>query len=154
MKIRVASKTDIQSIVNIWKEMMNFHIERDHYFEIAEDGPERFREFIEANLASNNYRILVSEYDGKVIGYCLAKKNIYPPVFKIKDYGEITDLSIIKEFRRKGLGEALLNEILTWYSNQGIKRIECRVARSNEVSTNFWRKMGFKCCMEILYIDK
>ena len=31
-----------------------------------------------------------------------------------------------------------------WFSQRGIDRIEARVAMRNEVSTEFWRKIGYE----------
>jgi ribosomal protein S18 acetylase RimI-like enzyme len=153
MKIRKATQADIESIMKLWKELMNFHIERDSYFDIANNAPEKFAKFIKEKLDSNDYCILVAEDNGRVVGYCLAKKDKHP-LFKAPDYSEIFDLVITREFRRKGIGSALLDKVFNWCFEKGIKRVEVKVALANEVSRKFWRKMGFKPCMEILYVDK
>ncbi|MCA9437597.1 MAG: GNAT family N-acetyltransferase, partial [Candidatus Omnitrophica bacterium] len=53
-------------------------------------------------------------------------------------------------FRRKGIGERLFRETVEWFRAKGVDRIELRVVVANEVSTAFWRKMGFAAYMEIL----
>lgn len=154
MKIREAIRSDIENITKIWKEMMDFHIERDGSFNIANNAPKEFAKFIKENLSSRDWSVFVSEHNEEVIGYVLAKIEKRPPVFKELDFCEIFDLAIKQEFRRKGIGESLLSKVFQWCSEKKIKRIEVKIAVSNEISTKFWRKMGFKPYVEILYINK
>ncbi|PIE34663.1 hypothetical protein CSA56_07180, partial [candidate division KSB3 bacterium] len=46
-------------------------------------------------------------------------------------------------FRRNGIGEKLYRSAEAWFRSLHIDRIEIRVVVSNEVSTLFWKKMGF-----------
>jgi len=38
-----------------------------------------------------------------------------------------------------------------WFSQRGIDRIEARVAVRNEVSTQFWRKVGYQPYTETVF---
>ena len=98
--------------------------------------------------------VSVPETDKKIVGYCLASVAKYPPAFELKEYGAIFDLSVTRDYRRKGLGKKLLHGTYSWFSSKGIKRIEARVATSNEIAQGFWRKMGFGPYMEILFLEK
>jgi hypothetical protein len=50
----------------------------------------------------------------------------------------VFDLAVTEQFRRRG------KEAEIWFASQGIHRIEVRIAVSNELSTSFWNKTGFK----------
>ena len=152
--IRSAAQSDVKSIVELWKEMFDLHKERDSHFTRSSDGHENYEKLINEGLASDDYHILVAETDKKIIGYCLANVAKYPPSFELKEYGAIFDLSVTRNYRRKSLGEKLLKEAYNWFSKKGIKRIEARVATSNDISQKFWRKMGFAPYMEILFLEK
>lgn len=39
-----------------------------------------------------------------------------------------------------------------WFASRGLDRLEVRVATTNEVSTVFWRKMGFTAYLESMYL--
>jgi len=151
--IHKARKEDVEPIVCLWKEMMAFHAERDGYFQTSEEGHKNFRKFVEESLSKSDFCVLVAEIENRIIGYTLAHITLYPPVFIINDYGEIMDFAITAEFRRRGIGKILLKAMLEWFDSKGVKRVECRVAVKNEISTRFWRAMGFKAAMEILYME-
>jgi ribosomal protein S18 acetylase RimI-like enzyme len=56
-------------------------------------------------------------------------------------------------YRRKGIGEKLLQEMLKWFAAHELHRIELRVLSANEVGYNFWKKQGFRDYMHMLYLD-
>lgn len=148
--IRKSTEDDIAAIVDLWKEFMDFHAARDRHFARSEDGHERFAEFISGRLESKISCVLVAEQNQDIVGYCLAMVAKYPPVFLCQEYGSISDLAVTAKCRREGVGEALVQGILAWFAERNIQRIEVRVAVSNEVSTSFWRKMGFEPYLEIM----
>ncbi|MBL7211028.1 MAG: GNAT family N-acetyltransferase [Desulfobacteraceae bacterium] len=149
--IRNAGEQDLDMIIELWKELMDFHKIRDQYFSRSSDGHEKFMEFISGHIASETSKVLVAEHDGNIVGHCLASISNYPPVFENKEYGSIDDLAVTESYRRTGVGEKLCQEIQKWFKEQKIQRIELRVAVTNEVSTSFWRKMGYRPYIEILY---
>jgi ribosomal protein S18 acetylase RimI-like enzyme len=146
--IRKATSDDLDVIGRLWQEFMDFHRERDSHFARSADGHERFKQFISGHITSDNSCVLVAEKEGSVIGYCLSTLAKYPPVFDKQDYGSILDLVITEPYRRMGIGERMYRTVQSWFSERGVHRIELRVAVTNEVSTAFWRKMGFKPYVE------
>jgi ribosomal protein S18 acetylase RimI-like enzyme len=142
--IRKATTADVSGIVPLWKELMDFHKLRDMHFASAPDGEDYYREFITKHLGSTNSCVLVAEYRGGLVGYCLAIQAQLPQVFAHRHYGDIFDLAVTLKYRRLGVGEKLVAEALAWFKSRGLRRVETRVAATNEVSTSFWRKMGFR----------
>jgi ribosomal protein S18 acetylase RimI-like enzyme len=146
--IRKAVPSDLTTIGNLWQEFMDFHKKRDPHFARSTNGHERFKEFISRHMISESSCVLVADQKGKAVGYCLATLAKYPPVFENRDYGMVYDLAVTKRCRRNGIGGRLYHAAQTWFADHGIHRIEVRVAVSNETSTAFWRKMGFKPYVE------
>lgn len=149
--IRQASPEDTAAIVEIWKEFMDFHAARDRHFTRSAQGHERFAEFISGRIVHDASCVLVAEQMQRVVGYCLAILSHYPPVFLYDTYGLISDLAVSASHRRQGIGKALVNQALAWFTKRDVSRIELRVAVTNDVSMAFWRKMGFKPYVELLY---
>jgi ribosomal protein S18 acetylase RimI-like enzyme len=148
--IRKAVQADIPAIVELWKEFMDFHKERDSFFSRSAIGHEKFAEFCTGQITNESSYVLVAESDDQVIGYCLATISKYPPVYNLVEYGQIMDLAITNKYRRSGIGKALVNAAQCWFSAHNVNRLEARVAVSNEISTAFWRKMGFMPYIETL----
>jgi ribosomal protein S18 acetylase RimI-like enzyme len=149
--IRRAVANDLEAIGCLWQEFMDFHRERDSHFTRATDGHERFKKFISGHIASDNSCVLVAEKEGSVVGYCLAILAKYPPVFDKRDHGVVFDLAVTERYRRSGVGEKMYHTVQSWFSGRGVHRIELRVAVTNETSTAFWRKMGFKPYVETVF---
>ncbi len=149
--IRKARGDDLNVIGNLWQEFMDFHKSRDSHFARSTDGHERFKEFISGHMTSNTSCVLVAERDGEPVGYCLATLAKYPPVFENRDYGTVFDLAVTERYRRNGIGERLYHAVQTWFADHGVHRIEVRVVVSNETSTAFWKKMGFKPHVETAF---
>lgn len=149
--IRSAVTDDTPAITAIWQEFMDFHAQRDRHFTRADDGHRRFADFVSGRMEHHNSCVAVADQAGQVVGYCLAMISHYPPVFVYDTYGAISDLAVRAEFRRQGIGAALVRHACGWFADRDIRRIELRVATTNEASTAFWRKMGFRPYMEVLY---
>ena len=151
LRIRKAIQEDTRAIVELWKELMDFHKERDQHFTRSADGHKRFAEFVSGRMVHETSCVLVAEQQDEIIGYCLATISKYPPVYEYQEYGAIFDLAITEKYRRKGIGQALVEAALQWFSEQKIRRVEVRIATSNEVSTAFWKKIGFVPYLEVVY---
>ncbi|MCX7009144.1 MAG: GNAT family N-acetyltransferase [Kiritimatiellaeota bacterium] len=123
---------------------MDFHRERDSHYTRAADGAARFRDFISGHLVSENSRVLVAVHGNLIIGYCLAMLVQLPAVFAQRVHGDIFDLVVTAAYRRRGVGVNLVTTAQAWLRSCGVRRIETRVATTNEISTAFWRKMGFR----------
>jgi ribosomal protein S18 acetylase RimI-like enzyme len=148
---RESDPGDLDAIGNLWQEFMDFHRKREAHFSRSMDGHERFKEFLTGHIASETSCVLVAQQNGKVVGYCLAMLAKYPPVFEKRDYGTVFDLAVTERSRRSGIGEKMYATVQAWFSERGVQRVEVRVAVSNETSTAFWRKMGFKPFVETVF---
>lgn len=148
MKIRTAVPEDTPRVLDLWKEFMDFHGERDPAFIRSATGHEGFGVFLEENMKSETAHVLVADDGDGLFGYCLARIAERPPVFDIRRYGQILDLAVSGPRRRSGVGETLLGEALTWFKKQGVSRVEISVSTANEVATSFWEKHGFKTYLE------
>ena len=150
-KIRQATGADVSALSELWKEFMDFHKERDPHFSRATTGHENFAKFVAEHIQNDMSCVLVAEEKNEIIGYCMASIAKYPPVFEPTKYGTVFDLAVTEKYRRKGIGKRMFEEIERWFSERKIRRIELRVATSNEVSIAFWHKMGFIPYVETVY---
>lgn len=151
--IRKATAKDVSSIVELWKELMDFHKEFDRFFSRSANGHEGFADFITGHISSETSNVFVAEAGKDIVGYCLAIAEKHPPVLEIQKYGLVQDLAVTKKHRRRGIGERLLKEALSWFFEKGVDRIETRVAKCNKLSTEFWAKMGFTPYLETVFME-
>ena len=152
-EIRRATEQDLPQMVELMKDLMDFHAVRNPIFTIRPDADQAWQAFVRKNMASDQAAVFVAERDDRVVGYCMALISNYPPLLAVATYGDLTDLMVHADYRRQGIGESLVSEVRAWYGQRGIHRIEVRVAVTNEISTGFWRKMGFKPYLETLALS-
>lgn len=142
--IREANIKDINAIVDLWEEMMNFHIQKSDLYEIKPDARQIYAYYLKEVLKSHESIVIVYEIENKIVGYLMAEESLNPPVYKETKIGTIIEICVTEKHRNKGIGEELLAEIEKWFINKGINRIECMISDFNEISKSFWFKNMYK----------
>jgi len=57
--------------------------------------------------------------------------------------GEILNLAVKPEFRRQGIGHALVSVILGRFHRDGIRQVFLEVRESNDAAISFYQRLGF-----------
>lgn len=153
MNIRSAITDDLPAIKELWKEMMDFHRERDEYFSRSTEGHERFGEYVRRNIETPEWLVMVAIEDTKVIGFSMGTIESYPPVFQHTHHGFVADIVVNESFRSQGIGSQLFERMVPWFREQGVSRIEVAVASANEISQAFWTRMGFREYMKKMVLE-
>lgn len=151
MEIREAVQHDLLEVVDLWKELMDFHKELNPVFTRSGKGADYFLKRIEEQLKSENEGLIVAEDAGRIIGFSTIAVAESPPIFESGKYGVISDIAVARTNRRKGVGLALFDASVKWLSDRGIKRIEVHILDANSLAQGFWREMGFKPFLTGLY---
>ncbi len=89
-----------------------------------------FREEAENPLA----KYFVAEEDGKLIGYL--------GVWCVQDEGQITNIAVLPEYRRKGIASKLLEHLVC--ECKGVSQLVLEVRESNSGALALYEKYGFK----------
>ncbi|NNM44281.1 MAG: GNAT family N-acetyltransferase [Chlamydiae bacterium] len=84
--------------------------------------------------------VLIGEENGKVVGFVLFFHNFSTFLGKKGIY--IEDLYVRQEYRGKGYGEAILQEICQIAKERNCGRVEWWVLDWNERAINFYKKIG------------
>ncbi len=87
-------------------------------------------------IGKSNYRFLVAEKDGEILGYC---GFIY-----VLDEAEIPNVCVSAEARRQGIGRALMEELVKTAEGLGITTMHLEVRQSNVAAQNLYRSIGFE----------
>lgn len=94
-------------------------------------GREDFQRWFERNPDL----CLVAEMRERIAGYGIAHI--------LEDKAELVSMAIHPDFRRLGVGSALLDETAQRVKKYGIHQIELQVRKTNLNGFHFWKKMGF-----------
>ena len=106
--------------------------------------------------------VYIKDFGSSKDDYCLvaeANEEIIGAVWvrilsgKIKGYGNIDDktpefaISLFEEYRNKGIGTALMNEMIAYLRKSGYKQTSLSVQKEN-YAVNFYKKLGFEVVKE------
>lgn len=90
---------------------------------------------LEESLKKENSLFLVAYEDGKVIGYVGMEV--------IVDEGYIFNVAVSADYRRRGVGYALVRELVTYSMKNSLCFITLEVRESNSAAISLYSKFGF-----------
>lgn len=120
-RIRAFRPEDIPEIVSITEE--------------SSQAANWSRESYEELCRSEGFLAFVSERAGSVSGFVVGRQ--------LADEGEILNLAVRRQNRRKGEGRALLAAVLEQLHRRGVRRVYLEARESNETAITFYQKQGF-----------
>lgn len=123
MKIRRMKKEDIREAAQIEREIFSVPWSEQSFYDAIEMEQTIF---------------LTAEEEGRVAGYL--------GMYLAADEGEITNVAVHKDCRRRHIGRALLMQALTEAAERGADTIFLEVRCSNAPAIALYEQMGFKIC--------
>lgn len=93
------------------------------------------RQSVESELANENSVFIVAVEGEKVIGYI--------GMSVVIDEGYIFNVAVDTDFRRKGVGTALINELVTYGKKNNLCFITLEVRESNQAAISLYSDFGF-----------
>ena len=78
----------------------------------------------------------VAEENGDVVGYM--------GFYRVADEGNITNIAVLPEQRRKGIARALLSSFVTMAKEEGLAFLTLEVRKSNEAAFRLYESFGFE----------
>lgn len=150
MKVREAVFEDKESILKLWKYLMECHDEMDKDSKTLssltkrhKDADQLYLAFLDEKMADPNSWVLVAESEG-VVGYLVAfvKETWQGLVNKRTIY--VLDFAVDENVRGKGIGSALISALEKIARKHGVKYLELHVNPKNRDAVRFYGKKGFE----------
>jgi len=151
MIIRNAKTEDINSIVELWYEMMLFHVNISDIYKMKANAKALYHDYVNECILDSNKEIFLYENNRIISGYIFLELTTLPPVYEENRIGVITEIGVNSKERKGGIGKLLLNRAENWFREQDIYRAECMVSIDNPVSQSFWKKNGYEGYNEMCY---
>lgn len=152
MDIRKASKEDLEQIMEIWIEFMQYlqAVNADYY--AAKVDEPAFLHYLNGMLGQETANLLVATTEHEVLGFILARQELLPAWFGKSKLGLIRYLAVKQGQQERGVGKALASAALAWFTELSIERVELYVLEGLPAST-FWKKLGFQPLMERRFLQ-
>ena len=120
--IRKAEAEDVLAIQEIEKQC----------FTVPWSYDSLYKDIVENKLAF----YVVAEIAGQICGYV--------GIWKIFEEGHITNVAVAPEFRRKHIGRAMLETLISVTAEAGIEKYTLEVRAGNEPAIRLYEGLGFK----------
>lgn len=146
--VREATHRDIDRVVELWAEHVDFHGNLDPRFNRSEGSKGGFRDHLQENLGRAEFLLLVAEAENEIVGFLHGELLQHPPCFSDRTHGFISDLAVSNQWQRAGFGTALLEAGMAWFSGNGVSTVELKVLMSNPKAMGFWKRAGFEAYMQ------
>jgi ribosomal protein S18 acetylase RimI-like enzyme len=97
-----------------------------------------------ARNTAGKYGIVILAKDGeKAIGFAHGMIKYLPDYLGGFAVGSITHVYVDNEFKRSGIGKALVNILEDWFRMKKVHSIELQVITGNQAAKDFWKNLGY-----------
>ena len=127
----------VDDIQDLWEGLKQLHIEKSLDFE------QYYRDIVFSSRKESFVRcaengellILIAYHDSNKVGYCVASV--------VDGTGEIDSIFVRSDYRKKQIGNMLIESALDWIHSCSANKIIVKVATGNEEVFGFYSKYGF-----------
>lgn len=142
MDICPAGKENVEEILRLCAKLWREHQEIDPSFKLRPDIQSIQRRWLREATGSRYALVLVAKADGRVVATAtgsVSKSSIFWP----ENFGNIRDVYVEADYRRKGIGTAMTEKLVAWLKQKRISWVELAALTKNEQADRFWRDHGF-----------
>lgn len=142
--VRPAKARDIDAIAHLWEELVAFHHALDAELPPSTSrGALHYGRRILDRIDDPSACVLVAEVRHEVVGYALGfVVDLMPEMFQQEPSGFLADIYVAADYRRQGVGRALVEQMVGWFRDNHLSYWEWHVAALNPEAVAFWRAMG------------
>ncbi|MEL9991118.1 MAG: GNAT family N-acetyltransferase [Thermoproteus sp.] len=141
--IRAALESDVDAVADLITRLKRLNGEFDPLLKPVDNLASVSKDYVKSKITSPTSVVLVAEVDGRVIGVVIGDvedRIFYEPRLA----GVIREFYILPEFRRKGLGKRMMNEVMDALKRKGAQMIMADFPALNEIAVEFYKKLNFR----------
>ncbi len=146
MIIRDANLNDFDKMNLVFRQVDSLHSKaHSDIFNEPIDNP-RPNEYLHEVLENENQKLIVAVEGNMIVGLAKADIEVAPniPLFKQRTWLSISTIVVDENFRGKGIGKALLNNLYEWANENNVDEVELTVFSFNKSAIEFYKKNGFE----------
>lgn len=153
--IRPARESDYEALCRLWARGDALHARlQPGFFRTAPGLPRPYRYLSEA-LAAENEALLVAVVGRELVGLVHIKLFDTPvhPLKVQRRRGHVEDLVVEQDYRRQGVGRALMEAAARWCQERGGSQLLLTVWSGNQPAEAFYRRLGYRPVSSVLALD-
>jgi len=143
LQIHRARKEDLGAVADLIVRTKRLNNEFDPLFAVVPDAKAKAEKHVTGSIDSPDKLLLVATEGSKVVGVLRAEMRerlFYEPHME----GFVTDFYILPEYRRKALGNEMIQKAATELKRMGAQILVADVPAQNEIANRFYMKRGFR----------
>jgi ribosomal protein S18 acetylase RimI-like enzyme len=144
--VRPARATDYEELCRLMEQVDALH--REHLPHLFQEpaGPVRDRDYIADLIQDEHVGLFVAAASVGLLGFVhvLVRQTPPIPLFVDRRFGIIDNLGVDPDFRRTGVGRALMEQAHDWAIRKGAESVELNVYEFNDPAIAFYEKLGYK----------
>ncbi|MCE7742055.1 MAG: GNAT family N-acetyltransferase [Candidatus Heimdallarchaeota archaeon] len=143
-ELKLASKEVVKTIVDIWEEVINWHSSFDSDFALDKDGRSNFGFMVSKAIHDPTQTVYIAKKDNEIIGFVFGYVKKHSGFFKNRIIAHISDIAVVKQYRRTGVGTALMQKFEKGFAKQNdANELSLYVHSQNKEGVDFYNKLGF-----------
>jgi GNAT superfamily N-acetyltransferase len=144
--VRQARDTDADAIGVLWEQLVAYHRALDTRLpQATTNGGRLYARQIQDRLNDTFSRIYVAvdpDREERVVGFVVGVVvDLVPEMFVPEKGGFLADIFVSADYRKRGVGRALVEALADWFRSRGVQHIELYVAARNQEGRSFWEAL-------------
>lgn len=140
VQLRTAHKNDIDILFEFERALIKFEREFNQDFE---DTQFHYYDILEL-IDSPKSEVIVAIVDDEIVGSGYAKLKEPKSYMKHELYGHLGFMYVKPKFRRLGINQKIIVNLIEWVKGQGVNDVMLQVYAENTAAVNAYRKNGFE----------
>ncbi len=117
-------------------------------FVFREGRPQPVADSLARDLADPDVVVLAGTIDDTVIGYATGRTEVLRDGSRL---GRIDDLYVEEGARSVGVGEAMMGELLAWFTARACAGVDATALPGNRATKNFFEESGFTARLLVMH---
>ncbi|HXZ06398.1 MAG TPA: GNAT family N-acetyltransferase [Ktedonobacteraceae bacterium] len=143
--LRTATLEDYEGLFLLYAQLDQVHTEALPEFFRSVEEPARSRQYFAEIIANKDAALFVAEYEGTLVGaiHCFIDDAPKIPFIVPRRFVLIDDMVVDENFRRRGVGQALLERVDQWVREKGLTEVVLGVWEFNTAARFLYEKLGY-----------
>ena len=146
VEIRRATTEDGPALLDLWHGFTEHLSEYDERYQHKEDADDRWLQYFENQLVDSKYgAVFIAVAEDDIVGVIEARLTGDHPIFRLSDHGYINGHYVAESHRDQGVGDALVEAAVEWFSESDRDVTFCRVdvIEGDDQGRKAYERMGF-----------
>lgn len=145
MEVRCAQKDDVDSISDLEKKLLDFHLRfDDDIYRTSINSKDSFSNWLYKKLDDNDFVAFVCLADNNIIGYITGWIEQRPKIYTINKFGYLSNIFVEDKYRGTRAARYLVENLFSWFREKNVRYVTTSSNERNLNTVKFFHEMGFK----------